>query len=173
MILRRDFANSRAAEFSDCETYRYRLRYELNDGNVLAPPTKPIAFVMLNPSTANEITPDPTVRRCMSFAAAWGYSTLLVANLFALRATDPRELARHADPIGPENDAVLAALIDSATPIVAAWGAHPMAYVRAPDVLRLGRARDLCCLGTTASGSPRHPLYVPKSTALQPWRLAA
>ena len=82
------------AEFSKDRKYRYRLWREWNK-------TKPaVLFVMLNPSTADELVLDSTVSRCLSFAKEWGYGRLEVANLFALRATDPKELNKVEDPVG-------------------------------------------------------------------------
>lgn len=170
-MLRHDLARTRAAEFSECETYRYRLRYVIGDGDVFAHPVRPLVFVMLNPSTATELKPDPTITRCLGFARAWGFSDLLVANLFALRATDPAALAKHPDPVGPENDAVLADLPREAM-IVAAWGAHPMAHDRS-RVVHEAIQRPMLCLGMTAKGAPRHPLYVPAKTCPQPWAATA
>lgn len=89
-----NLARDRAAIFDTSKAYRYQLRYQLNGGDVEAPPTNPVAFVMLNPSTADHLEPDPTVRRCMGYARLWGFSELLVANLFALRSTLPTGLLR-------------------------------------------------------------------------------
>lgn len=167
MRIRHDMLRTRAAEFSDCGTYRYRLRYIVHGGDVLAEPVAPVVFLMLNPSTADELKPDPTVTRCLGFARSWGRSDLFVVNLFALRSTDPAALTTHADPVGPENDSVLATLPHDAT-IIAAWGAHPMARDRASDVVAILR-RPLLCLGMTAKGAPRHPLYMPAKSCPQPW----
>lgn len=135
--------------------------------------TRPIAvWCMLNPSTASEITDDPTIRRCLGFAQCWGCGGILIVNLFAARATDPRTLATAPDPIGPENDDHLRwAASASATPLICAWGAHPLAQhgERANRVQALLRqaGRSLACLGTTAHGHPRHPLYLPSATPLE------
>lgn len=37
---------------------------------------------MLNPSRADATDDDPTVRRCLGFASAWGYGSLLIHNLY-------------------------------------------------------------------------------------------
>src|SRR5690606_18576726 len=92
------------ARFSPCGQYRYLLTRPIP-----APFWKPDAgeavFVMLNPSTADASEDDPTIRRCIGFAKEWGCTGLTVANLYALRSTDPKGLWKHRDPVGPENDA--------------------------------------------------------------------
>ena len=91
---------SRSAELSEDSKYRYWLRRSWKyggDGQV-------ICFIMLNPSTADALTDDPTIRRCMGFVRSWGGSVLSVRNLFALRATDPAELRTASDPVGPKGD---------------------------------------------------------------------
>lgn len=122
---------------------------------------RPVLFVMLNPSTADGDSDDPTIRKCMGFARLWGGTRLTVVNLFALRATDPKALAAHPDPIGPENDRHVEDEIEahrSTGIVMAAWGAHAFARPRGFQILR--RFGPFSCLGLTADGSPRHPLYV-------------
>lgn len=155
------------AVLSDCGTYRYQLGRQWGQGSVLA-------WVMLNPSTADAEQDDPTVRRCVGFARDWGYSGIVVVNLFALRATDPAELATHPDPIGPDNDDHLRAVASGARAVICAWGAHPFAADRAlvvTETLRrsLPRNSDLLCLGTTKNRAPRHPLYVKGATSPAPF----
>ena len=79
-------------------------------------------FVGLNPSTADETNDDPTIRRCIAFAREWGYARLHMANLFAFRATEPRDMMNASDPIGPENDKHLLTLANDSILTVAAWG---------------------------------------------------
>ena len=159
------------ATLSPCGRYRYKLwRYGLYDS--LVPRT--MLFIMLNPSTADAMVDDPTIRRCRSFAMRDGYSQLEVVNLFALRATDPRELARAPDPIGPDNDAIIAKAVlrarDSGGCVVAAWGAHAIARRRAAVVEAIRQnGAALMCLGLTKDGSPRHPLYVRSDEPLGAW----
>jgi hypothetical protein len=115
-------------------------------------------LVMLNPSTADEQEDDPTIRRCVSFARREAYAAREVVNLYAYRATDPSDLDSVSDPVGPENDRAILLAAGSAGVIVAAWGAHRLAALRAPHVLHLLDDRDVRALGLTKSGQPRHPL---------------
>lgn len=118
------------------------------------------AFVMLNPSTADGDRDDPTIRRCVGFARGWGYKGVDIYNLFAYRATDPSDLARARDIVGPENGKYLREIFGRQV-IVAAWGAHPVARDRAQRLVAAASPMAcLSCLGVTASGAPRHPLYV-------------
>ncbi len=89
----------------------------------------------------------------------------MVVNLFALRVTDPRELARHPDPVGEANGMFITEAARDATVAVAAWGAHPAAGHRGA-VVATG-VPDLRCLGVTKAGHPRHPLYVRASQRLE------
>lgn len=81
-------------------------------------------FVGLNPSTADELLDDPTIRRCVAFARSWGYGALCMTNLFAFRATDPDVMKSADDPVGPENDQHLQDLANGASVVIAAWGVH-------------------------------------------------
>jgi hypothetical protein len=159
-----------SATISPCGLYRYTLHRRIPSALRWI---RPCLFVMLNPSTADASQDDPTIRRCLGFAKREGCTGLTVVNLFALRATDPAELAKHDDPFGPDNHLHLRAQFDAHRTgiIVAAWGAHPMAH-------DLGNAEvfsELCslgalCLGMTKHGSPRHPLYVKSDQPLVPWK---
>jgi hypothetical protein len=143
---------NRWATISDCRTYRYLLGRRWDAGPI-------VGWVMLNPSTADGQVDDPTIRRVIGFSKAFGARACVVGNLYALRATNPDELRKHPDPIGPDNDHYLDELFaDPPFGVVAAWGARPEADAQAVASM-LGR--DLMCLGTTKDGHPRHPLYVP------------
>lgn len=157
--------NRRGAAFDTERGYRYRLwrHWEVEK------PT--VAFVMLNPSTADEADDDPTLRRCIGFAKDWGYGGLEVANLFALRATDPNELADHPNPIGGANDQYLKKVCRRADLVVAAWGARGGLQDRASEVAELLDA-DLHALDTTKAGHPVHPLYQPADAEPEPWSAA-
>lgn len=139
----------RTAEIDPTGKYRYRLTREWDD-------SKPsVLWIMLNPSTADALVDDPTIRRCIGFARSWGYGGIVACNLFALRATDPRELKTHPDPVGPDNDRFLDIEYAITARAIAAWGIH--GGERAKDVLK--RLHHLQCLGITKHGHPKHPLY--------------
>ena len=108
---------------------------------------------------------------CQDFSVAGMRAGLAVANLYAYRATDPRELWRCADPVGPENDRHLAALAAEYGDIVCAWGSHarPERVATAVDLLQAAGAR-LWCLGTNRDGSPKHPLYIKRDQPLVKWQ---
>ena len=152
------------AVLSDDGRYRYLLwrnEWHLSTRGLLG-------FVMLNPSTADARTDDPTIRRCLGFARRLEYGGILVANVFAWRATDPRNLPRSTDEaFGPDNAISLAMVAEVCPVVVAAWGAHPRASDLAQRVL--GIVGPLYCLGTTKSGAPRHPLYIRRDAVLSPW----
>jgi len=151
-----------SAVLSDDRTYRYRLTRTWDTEK----PT--VALIMLNPSTADETADDPTIRRCLDYAKRWGYGTLVVGNLFALRATDPSELTDHDAPIGPENDSHLQEICDEAEKVVVAWGTNGTVEGREREVAVLLDA-DLYALNTTKDGHPNHPLYQPKDAELELW----
>lgn len=159
------------ANFSPCGKYRWTL------DRIWAPEErKPwIGWVMLNPSTADAMIDDPTIRRCIAFSQAWGFSGLTVMNLFALRATDPAEMLAAEDPVGPGHDERLADLPIACPVVVCAWGVHGAHRGRDAKVVRIlrGSGASLRCLGLTKDGHPRHPLYVNGSTPLQSFGGAA
>jgi hypothetical protein len=156
------------AIISECERYRYALmrlpRWTVRE-------LQPAIFCMLNPSKADALINDATVIRGLGFARRWGSDGLVFVNQNAWRATDPRELPRTADPVGPENDSWLrqVASEDWSGPvrIICAWGKNATRE-RTNEVLRIFRSEkaELYCLSTCNDGTPKHPLYLRRD--LQP-----
>lgn len=142
----------RRAVLSDCGTYRYEL---IRRWDVTLPR---VGWIMLNPSTADAEQDDPTIRRCIGFAKSWGYGGIVVRNLYALRATDPRALWNHPSPVGPDNDSYLLDAVDDLV-TVCAWGAHGRRGDAVINALSDAGAA-LYHLGLTKAGKPRHPLYL-------------
>ncbi len=129
-----------------------------------------IAFVLLNPSTADEQRNDPTIRRCIGFARAWNFGSMEVVNLFAYRTTDCRELLKIDDPVGEENNYFLIQAVERCSTVVVGWGTRGTLLARDLQVLSLIAGRkDVHCLGITKNGQPRHPLYVKGDTSLVPF----
>lgn len=143
-----------SAHFSACGRYRYELwrHWTMNRREHYA------MFIGLNPSTADAENDDPTIRRCIQFAKDWGYDSLCMTNLFAWRATLPRDMKAAAEPVGELNDLTLLRLAKGAGVVVACWG---------KDGAFRGRAATMCqslpalhCLALNKDRSPGHPLYL-------------
>ncbi len=152
------------ALLSSCKRYRYAL-WRVWD------PSKPLAcFVMLNPSTADAETDDSTIVRCVRFARDDGYGGIVVVNLYAWRATDPKELLERCtwdDIVGPENAAWIERAVFDCGITIAAWGSHRFARDRAAIVRRsLGRTH---VLRLNKDGTPAHPLYLPAECRAVEW----
>ncbi len=144
-----------SAVFSNCGRYRYVLRRVWDE-------SKPsVLFIGLNPSTADAEKDDPTIRRCVRFAADLGFGAVIVVNLFAYRATEPGVLKRVRDPVGRMNDRWIARSRKEAGFVIAAWGVHGV--LRGRDRVVMGRLGEAFCLGRTKGGQPRHPLYLSRS----------
>ena len=142
------------ATFSDCGQYRYAL------WRFWQPDQPRVMFVGLNPSTADAEKNDPTIRRCIGFAQDWGYGGLYVVNLFAYRATLPKDLFAAEAPIGPDNDVWVQKLANESDLIIAAWGNDGAVQGRSHTFRQL--LPQMKCLKMNKSGEPAHPLYQPK-----------
>lgn len=158
------------ALISDCGRYRYWLSRTWDE-------TRPhMVFVMLNPSVADANIDDPTIRRCMGFAARENCGGIIVVNMFAYRATKPTELVGLDDPCGPENDDWqyyhISRACSAGVPVVLAWGANEMAAKEAKRFFAYYQPaewHEFCCLGQTQSGAPKHPLYIAADQPLVPY----
>ena len=157
------------AVISDCGLFRYWL--SRSGENLLSRYTFPAVFVMLNPSVADASQDDPTVRRGCGFAANWGYNGLIVVNLYAFRATNPKDLWNCDDPVGPENDEWLERVCSLHESVVCAWGNNARQdRVGKFKAIAKKTGTRLLCLGTTKSGAPRHPLYIKADQPLEEWK---
>jgi len=158
------FKLERSCVFSPDRRYRYLLTIEYTESQADA---GIVNFLMLNPSTADEIVNDPTVERCQRRAFDRGlngrrFRGLIVTNLFGYRSTDPAELKKIADPVGPENDHAILQSAQHADLVVCAWGEHGARWKRAGKVVdMLTKAGiQLHALKLNSSGHPAHPLYI-------------
>jgi len=148
------------ADISPCGKYRYELWRRWDKGPELV-------WILLNPSKADAVEDDPTVRKCIGFSHRWGYAGIRVVNLFAYRATSPADLFAAEDPIGPENDKVIR--LRCKWDCIAAWGNQGVFLDRASQVMQMLRGR-LCCIGITNKGQPRHPARVGYASLRQRYR---
>lgn len=142
--------------------YRYRLS-RIWDSHKM-----PLVWIMLNPSTADALKDDPTIRRCISFAKREGAGGIEVLNLFAYRTSKPEDLKKVDDPVGPDNDLWISEVLFPHNRCVCAWGAYP-AWDRIAEVFGLCLGIQFLCLGRTAAGHPKHPLYISSDQPLIPY----
>lgn len=160
-----DESMDRTAIFDETGCYRYWLGRRWQDvGDT-------VAFIMLNPSTADAMQDDPTLRACIQFAQRWEYAGLSVVNLFGYRTPHPNVLKMAADPVGLENDEYLMRAVDEAEKVVLGWGNFGGWLERDRTVLDLIKlhANKVYCLQRNQSGQPRHPLYIRRTVSLQPF----
>ena len=147
------------AVFSECKMYRYEL-YRIWDTR------KPcVLFLLHNPSTADEIKNDPTIRRCIGFAKSWGYGGMFVVNICPYRATNPKDLIGLEIPqnIKDGNDFYIKRAVEDKCDLsIAAYG-NPINNEYLPLYSLHG---TWYCFGTTKEGNPKHPLYLPKNQPL-------
>lgn len=153
----------REASVSDCGQYRYSLSRNWGDGQ------KTILFIGLNPSIADASIDDPTVRRLIGFCKQWGYDGFSVCNLFAYRATEPKDMMSAADPIGETNDEILLGLASGADKIVFCWGS--LGGFNDRSALLANKLKDFksktYVFGHNKNGEPKHPLYLSYKTELR------
>ena len=148
----------KSAVFSSCRKYRYSLTRAWNlTGNY-------VLFIGLNPSVADELIDDPTLKRCINFAKDWGYGGLIMVNLFAYVSTHPSELKNTKLPIGKENDKHILKNHQKSQLTVIAWGNDGYLYDRDKEVLAI--IDSPMCLNINKSGQPAHPLYQKKDQEL-------
>src|SRR5262249_17955300 len=128
-------------------------------------------FVLLNPSTADAERDDPTIRKCVGFTRLLGCGSLQVVNLFAYRATNPKDLKRATDPVGPENEEFVRRILEGASgPVICGRGVH--GSYRDQDLTVLAWLAEAGIparvYAVTKGGHPQHPLFVPYSAELMP-----
>lgn len=141
------------ADFSTDRVHRYALWRTWDKSKEIA------MFIGLNPSTADEVKNDPTVSRCINYAKQWGFGGMIMSNIFAYRATDPKVMKNAEDPVGPENDQWLLKSAKEVSLIMAVWGNHGEFLGRGKAVLSLFDGIELHCLTMNKTGHPKHPLY--------------
>lgn len=144
------------AKISLCGKYRYTLSRIWDEPSNAYPI---LVFIGLNPSIADADINDPTIRRCIGFAKNWGYSGMIMLNLFAYRATDPKDMDKAKDKIGENNDKILTDIaLDSNYDVIFCWGQFPQYQWRINQVKKIFPNGKPIAL--SKKGFPRHPLYL-------------
>ena len=158
---------TRSWSISECSRYRYSLTERWGDGERL------ITWVLLNPSTIDEMADDATTRRVREFSGRWGYDRFEIVNLFALRTARPDELSAVDDPVGPKNLRFVRQAVSNAELVVVGWGdgiQHASRPETLDEVVRLRRANTaMLCFGFTRAGNPLHPASLDRTTIPVVW----
>lgn len=160
--------NARTADFCRRRIYRYTLWRRWSAFGVPPLGGSYVNFICLNPSTADETTDDPTVRKCVKFARTWGYDALCITNLFAFRSTKPADMIKAADPVGFGNDRHILKIAAEAALVVCSWGRDGAFMGRGSIVRRMIAHCDPHYLRLTRE-QPWHPLYLPDNTRPSRW----
>jgi len=116
----------------------------------------------------------------MGFARAWGYEGIVVVNLFAYRATRPKNMMVARDPVGLYNYDAITNMVRHVAltnkelrgPVVCAWGANG-SFMQQGETVRSWIENEAVTphhLGLTKQGQPRHPLYLRGDTKPIPWQ---
>lgn len=161
------------ATWSTCKRYRYTLRRTWSAGDRI------VAWLLLNPSTADETQDDPTIRRCINFSKSWGFDGLIIVNAYAWRSTDPAglrslECAAAGGPVGAGNDAAITTAVTESALTVCGWGGNlNLGDGRRAQLSHLLAGADLTALRVNSDGSPGHPLYLRGSLQPLPFSLEA
>lgn len=137
-----------------------------------------MVFVMINPSTADETTPDRTVEKCIKIAENNQCTDLYIVNLFPLRTKNVKEVdhymkntaASDVRPFSEENDRHIAEVMGMLNAeIVVAWGAYKKIVsteILAINFFKKYKGYNFKCLGVNQDGSPKHPLFLKATTPL-------
>ena len=127
-----------------------------------------LLFIGLNPSTANDIKDDPTIRRLVNFAKSWGYGGLYAGNLFSIVSANPDVLFLSSSTEQPDrpNDMAIKQMCDLTSTRLVGWGEWGKNAGKRPDTVLALLGEPVFCLKVNQSGEPCHPLYLPKDTKL-------
>lgn len=159
------------AEFSACGRYRYWLSRDWSWRRLTDGRSQFALWIGMNPSVAEADVDDPTIRREMAFTKAMSIDTYVKCNVMDYRATNPKVLFS-VIPRSDKNIECIAGMAAShyCVRVICAWGALPKPLRRyADDVVAALRGTQLYCMGKTANGAPRHPLYLPNTAQCEPW----
>jgi hypothetical protein len=157
------------AEFSECRKYRFALWRKWANYLPL------VMFIGLNPSTANETEPDPTIKSVTRLSKNLGYGGFYMMNCFPFVSTDPDALHGYDKEVFSQhqfflNNQKLKEVSALCKDIVFAWGNFDVVKELSRDEELSQMFPDAKALILNKNGSPRHPLYVSANTKLIPFK---
>ena len=160
----------RSAKFDEEHKHRYYLSRIWDDSH------SKILFIGLNPSKADDVEDDNTVRRLITFSQSWGFGGFYIVNLYSFIATEPEDMIRWyymrtnkmQRALFKQNMeyALRYARICSMTAFC--WGAGIPNEEASTRYIRT--FRDAYCFGHTKDGHPKHPLFLAGNTELIKFR---
>lgn len=116
----------------------------------------------------------PTLERMVTWSQRFGGGAIIIVNLFAYRTTHSSELRsawrRGVRIVGSKNDQAIDKAVRQADKTLVAWGCRGSLQGRGAAVA--ARVPEPLCLGLTARGQPRHPLYLPLDAEVMPYRVS-
>lgn len=136
------------------------------------PPVGTMAFIGINPSTADASKDDQTIKKMCGFAARSGFEEIIVGNVFRYRETDVKRVAAHYDAMHHadrelaflDDEAAWQRIADECQAVTLCWGNRDKvpkrlhhridacnAFFRGHPAVRLYN------LGETTGGDPLHP----------------
>lgn len=125
-----------------------------------------VLFILLNPSIGDGKRDDPTIRRLIYFSKTHHFGGFYLGNLYSSITPYPKILYKTNPSEEKENLRHLKKMKQACEKVVFAWGrteSTPNWLVPLVD--------EPWCFGKTQNGSPKHPLYLPKTTRLVPFYL--
>ena len=151
--------------FSQDRVYRYVLKHSWCD--IFDDVEKPIVWIALNPSTADENQLDPTLTRIRNFSNQFGYNCFYMLNIFAFRSTDPKNMLNCKQPIGKDNDCWIKQICNKTDKIVCCWGNIGKHLNRSNEIRQLLKGYPLFYLDMSKQNQPKHPLYLSSKLELK------
>ena len=140
---------------------------------------RPLIVIGLNPSTATPMALDRTLQSAERIAHHNGFDGFMMFNLYAQRATMPKDMeASCNERLCTENLKAFAYLLENIPnpQIWAAWGAiittRPYLSHHMHEIGQLAQAHQATWWKAgplTRAGHPHHPLYLKKTTVLEPF----
>ncbi len=156
-----------SAILSTCNTYRYRLDRNIQEYG------KTIAFFGINPSTADALEDDATVRKWRGFTQQMNGKKFIVGNVFSFRSAYVTDLKSTYPLHGDEHFQHLYKIIDEADILIPCWGSrwklNKQLHIFIDQLLEilLASNKPVMTLGLTKSKDPKHVLMLPYSTPVR------
>lgn len=116
-----------------------------------------IMCIGLNPSTADHIKDDPTIRILVKVLTRLGYGGFYMTNLFTIVSSDPSILLKSpSSALFAADEYLLRISNECKNNVIFCWGNFKQAQERSKEVINMFPVAK--CFGYTKSGAPIHPM---------------